>query len=208
MATKIDKGKLTFDFVRAAQKVEAARLLVRVFPDYSWEAGRAVERHLARKDNFFSKMIYESRPSPAILGAFMDGKLVGTVQCNPSWRFEEDWDISWLAVDPAFRKQGIGHALIARAEDFIRNTPLEKEEREIYLDDGTKLSNARSRFYEKMGYVPAPDMDDVNGLTVLTKKIFGAVKPPEEKRPSTFSIWISNLWKTEGRKDKSAPNPA
>ncbi|MBX3063184.1 MAG: GNAT family N-acetyltransferase [Anaerolineae bacterium] len=73
--------------------------------------------------------------------------------------------IQGLAVDPAFHRQGVATALVARAEQFAR----QKQARGIYVD--TPLLNLRGRrFYESAGYqfgyyMPRYYEDGLDGVT-------------------------------------------
>ena len=59
-----------------------------------------------------------------IFGAFVDGKLIGYVhiadyECSFSDSLK---NIIGIAVDPSYRKQGIGRALLSQAESWARET--------------------------------------------------------------------------------------
>ncbi len=174
------KGELTFDFLQVAQRDAAVALLSFIFPDYKNEVTGAVD-HIVNRGNYAEP--YKRQPMG--VGAFStkSGKMVCFVQCEPDASKEDSWWLGRLAVDPAWRNKGIGHALIEEAENFICRVPLTKSEREIKLVDGTKLFNPQSRFYEEMEYAPTGEY--VGELTILSKKILGAISPYEPK-PSLF----------------------
>ena len=61
-----------------------------------------------------------------------------------------------LAVDAAFRKQGIGHSLMAVCEDICVTT---LQRNEIYMRV-LKENDAAIRLYQRMGYCMVPVDDD------------------------------------------------
>ncbi|MGI0518700.1 GNAT family N-acetyltransferase [Treponema denticola] len=84
-----------------------------------------------------------------IFGAFVDDKLIGYVHiADYECSFNDSLkNIMGLAVDPSYRKQGIGRALLTKAETWARDTGAA----------GIRLVSSVGRieahkFYEAMGY--------------------------------------------------------
>ena len=84
-----------------------------------------------------------------VFGAFVDGKLIGYVhvsdyECSFSDSLK---NIIGIAVDPSYRKQGIGRALLSQAETWARETGAEG----IRLVSSVGRTEAH-KLYEAMGY--------------------------------------------------------
>ena len=60
----------------------------------------------------FDAQAYLEEPDPAAWLAYVDGRIAGQILVHENWnRFAIIWDI---AVDPPFRRRGVGRRLIAR----------------------------------------------------------------------------------------------
>jgi ribosomal protein S18 acetylase RimI-like enzyme len=106
-----------------------------------------------------------------LLGAELDGALVGWICWGATPCTEGTWDLYWLAVDPAAQGYGIGSALVEGMERRLRGRA-----RLISVDTSGRTDYAPTRrFYEARGYravavVPdfyAPGDDQV----VFTKEL-------------------------------------
>jgi ribosomal protein S18 acetylase RimI-like enzyme len=87
--------------------------------------------------------------------------------------FPEAWPLGWavvrlLAVDPAYRGQGIGHALM---EECIRRCRQSKITT-IGLHT-TEIMDVARQMYEKMGFVRFPESDfhPAPGITVMAYRL-------------------------------------
>lgn len=93
--------------------------------------------------------------------AELDGLLVGTVTLylEASRSSQEGWPRGWagirlLAVRPAYRKRGIGHALMEECLRCCRRQGIPT----IGLHTSEVMDVAR-RMYERMGFVRVPEFD-------------------------------------------------
>ncbi|EMB33247.1 GNAT family N-acetyltransferase [Treponema denticola] len=84
-----------------------------------------------------------------IFGAFVDDKLIGYVHiADYECSFNDSLkNIMGIAVDPSYRKQGIGRALLTKAETWARDTGAAG----IRLVSSVGRMEAH-KFYEAMGY--------------------------------------------------------
>lgn len=84
-----------------------------------------------------------------VFGAFVDGKLIGYVHVSDyECSFNDSLkNIMGIAVDPAYRKKGIGRALLTQAEAWARETGAAG----IRLVSSVGRTEAH-KFYEVMGY--------------------------------------------------------
>ena len=84
-----------------------------------------------------------------IFGAFVDDKLIGYVHiADYECSFNDSLkNIMGIAVDPSYRKQGIGRALLTKAESWARDTGAAG----IRLVSSVGRTEAH-KFYEAMGY--------------------------------------------------------
>lgn len=137
---------LTIEFLSAAHGDEAAAVLSQAFGQTSEEARAMVDRMLKRN---------ETRERVAMLAAVVNGKLAGVIACNkPLDENPNDvYGVTNLAVDPNSRRHGIGHKLLAAAEDFISRDWLKGQFGFARLRDFTKRARPDSHFYEDAGYV-------------------------------------------------------
>ena len=97
-----------------------------------------------------------SKASGVCLGAVRDGELVGHLICS---RFEADWHIMNLAVDPAARRQGVASALLAeliervgeRARITLEVRPSNAGAIALYQRFGFLGAGRRRRYYQDNG---------------------------------------------------------
>lgn len=99
-----------------------------------------------------------------------DVRLLGTVDISvqemdlPTHSLSEGLYLSHMAVDPAFRRQGVGVRLLAAADDAARA----RRAKGIYLH--VERSNAGARaLYEQCGYVQLPENAVNLGFTTALK---------------------------------------
>ena len=98
-----------------------------------------------------------SKPTGLCLAAVQGQSLRGYVICA---RYDLDWHVMNVAVDPDYRRQGIASALLAelyrRAEDSEGRFTLEvresnREAIELYARDGFRIAGKRRRYYQDNG---------------------------------------------------------
>lgn len=98
-----------------------------------------------------------SKPSGACFAALRDGELVGYVICS---RYDTVWHIMNVAVDPAYRRQGVATALLgrllARVGDGTARLTLEVRPSntgaiELYERFGFRSAGRRRRYYQDNG---------------------------------------------------------
>jgi [ribosomal protein S18]-alanine N-acetyltransferase len=98
-----------------------------------------------------------SKPTGLCLAAVRDDRLRGYTVCS---RYDLDWHIMNVAVDPPDRRQGIASALLAelyrRADDAQARFTLEvrrsnDEAIALYLRDGFRVAGTRRRYYQDNG---------------------------------------------------------
>jgi ribosomal-protein-alanine N-acetyltransferase len=98
-----------------------------------------------------------SKPTGLCLAALRDGQLCGYTVCS---RYDLDWHIMNIAVDPRHRRQGIASALLAelyrRADDAHARFTLEvrrsnDEAIGLYMRDGFRIAGMRRRYYQDNG---------------------------------------------------------
>lgn len=99
-----------------------------------------------------------SRKDGICLAALRDGELVGQVICS---RYEDDWHIMNIAVDPSARRQGIGSALLAeliervggddRARITLEVRPSNAAAIALYRRFGFLSAGRRPRYYQDNG---------------------------------------------------------
>jgi ribosomal protein S18 acetylase RimI-like enzyme len=78
-----------------------------------------------------------------------DGRVVGYILYGPVPLTEGNFDIYWIATDPAVQGKGFGRRLIAHAEADARG----RGGRMICLETSSQGGYARTRsFYEQAGY--------------------------------------------------------
>lgn len=89
---------------------------------------------------------YSGKPDRAAWLAYVDGQLAGQILVQESWnRYAVIWDI---AVDPPFRRRGIGRRLIAAAIAWARGRGLSG----VMLET-QHINVPACRLYESCGFV-------------------------------------------------------
>lgn len=101
-----------------------------------------------------------SAPQPSLpyylLGAELDGRLVGWICWGATPCTEGTWDLYWLAVDPATHGQGVGSVLVEEMESRLRG-----KARLIAVDTSGRADYAPTRrFYQARGYKAAAVVPD------------------------------------------------
>jgi ribosomal protein S18 acetylase RimI-like enzyme len=95
---------------------------------------------------------YLSDPSGSgyhVLVAEVGSSVVGYICCGPTPLTEGTWDIYWLAVAANEQRRGIGKALLALAEDKIK----EAQGRLAIIETSSKPEYEKTRrFYSSQGY--------------------------------------------------------
>jgi GNAT superfamily N-acetyltransferase len=91
-----------------------------------------------------------------LLAAWLDGRIVGTVQLNLDMPQNQQHraDLQKMLVDPAAHRQGIGRALLARAEQAARGIG-----RQLLVLD-TEEGGPGERLYRAMGWTEAGRIPD------------------------------------------------
>jgi [ribosomal protein S18]-alanine N-acetyltransferase len=98
-----------------------------------------------------------SKPAGLCLAAVHEDELWGYTVCS---RYDIDWHIMNVAVDPSFRRLGVASALLAevyrRADDPLARFTLEvrrsnEEAISLYQRDGFRVAGLRRRYYQDNG---------------------------------------------------------
>jgi ribosomal protein S18 acetylase RimI-like enzyme len=107
----------------------------------------AVTPYVKRYDlEIHDAQAYLEKPDHAAWLAYVDGRIAGQILVHENWnRFAIIWDI---AVDPPFRRRGIGRQLIAEADAWARGRGLTG----IMLET-QNINVAACRLYERCGFV-------------------------------------------------------
>jgi GNAT superfamily N-acetyltransferase len=132
-----------------------------------------------------------SAETPAVtFTAVVNEQVVGAIRCKPlprTFGSKSVCGIFQLAVDPAFRQRGIGHALMRRVEDYIAQAFTAERDTLVLLADETKRNNPSSVFYENMGYKPDfMRSRDEDGMPILMKYV---ERKPERKAVPALSSY-------------------
>jgi ribosomal protein S18 acetylase RimI-like enzyme len=78
------------------------------------------------------------------------GKVAGYVLFGPVPATEGNFDLYWIAVDPAAQGSGVGQRLLEHVEEAVRR----RSGRMVCLETSSQGGYSRTRsFYEKAGYV-------------------------------------------------------
>lgn len=101
-----------------------------------------------------------------------DGRLLGYACYGDIPGTEKRFDLYWIAVDPAARRQGLAAALMARAEAAVR----EEGGAHLFIDTSTRPDYAAARaFYLRMGYALVAEIADFyrdgDGKAVFGKRL-------------------------------------
>ncbi len=88
-----------------------------------------------------------SGPSSTVLGGFIGGDLVATVMTGHDGH--RGW-VYYLAVDPAWRAQGLGSQMMEAAEDWLSARSVVKVQLMVRTDN-----ESASAFYLRIGYEPS-----------------------------------------------------
>ena len=142
---------LTIEFLNAAQGEDAAQILKQAFHQTNEQAREIIDRMLERN---------KTRDRVAMLAASINGRLAGVIACHKPVDNDpgDVYGVTNLAVDPANRRYGIGHKLLAAAEDFISRDWLKGQFGFARLWDYTKRARPDSHFYEDAGYIRDEEM--------------------------------------------------
>jgi GNAT superfamily N-acetyltransferase len=91
------------------------------------------------------------------LSAVDEGRLLGFACYGPTPLTQGTFDLYWIAVAEAAKGQGVGRALMARAEDEVRALG----GRMIVLDTSGRSEYAPTRaFYHRLGYSQSATVPD------------------------------------------------
>lgn len=107
-----------------------------------------------------------------ILIAQIAKKLSGYICFGPTPLTEGTWDVYWMAVSPDKKGQGIGSALLGRAEEEIQRL----DGRMILIETSSTVEyELTRRFYRHAGYniiCQIPDFySSADGLVVFQKRL-------------------------------------
>jgi ribosomal protein S18 acetylase RimI-like enzyme len=141
--------------------------------DYSPEHHSSIRRMLTQigwAEQYISAMedaadiFSKDRENCGVYLAISNGNAVGFLYVQ-HYAWNQLCQIQGLAVSPAFQRQGIASALVARAEEFAKS----KGARGIYVDTPTTNRGGR-KFYEAIGYqlgyiMPRYYEDEMDGVT-------------------------------------------
>jgi ribosomal protein S18 acetylase RimI-like enzyme len=84
-----------------------------------------------------------------LIGIEADGALRGYACIGHASLTERSWYLYWICVHPAFQGRGVGQALQAAVEDFVRRHGGDK----LVLETSARAQYRRSRdFYEAAGF--------------------------------------------------------
>jgi len=111
----------------------------------------------------------------ALYGAFVDNKMVGFLtfkENNP-----DVVELSWLAVIPKYRKQGIGSRLVKKTLDNLKDKYKICEVKTLAETHKDKGYAKTRNFYKKLGFIsleiihPYPGWDDDSPCQIFVKPI-------------------------------------
>lgn len=115
------------------------------------------------------------------LGAYDEaGQLVGFACYGPTPCTEGTWDLYWIAVDPAVRRQGVGRALMEGCEQAMQQAGA----RLVVVETSSRSDyEPTRRFYQALAYQAAARIADFyapgDDLVVYTKRLV----PSRSERP-------------------------
>jgi ribosomal protein S18 acetylase RimI-like enzyme len=84
-----------------------------------------------------------------LFGAEIEGRVRGYVCLAQASLTQSSWYLYWICVHPAAQGQGVGRALQARSEEFVR---LQGGRRLVLETSGRPDYGTARRFYENAGY--------------------------------------------------------
>lgn len=97
-------------------------------------------------------------PETVHYGAFEDDRLVGCASfLRSEWEGEPAWQLRGMATDPAYRRRGVGKALLAYVEADLRRT---HEIRRLWCN--ARLGAAE--FYARNGWRFASETFEIEGV--------------------------------------------
>lgn len=113
--------------------------------------GEATEEHQAQPLEAFTRRLGATREDDFVLGAFVDGNLVGTAGFARVQRVKRRHKgIVWgMYVDARHRGRGVGRALLEALLEQVRELP---DLRQVQLSVTASQSAAR-KLYESLGFV-------------------------------------------------------
>ncbi len=132
---------------------------------------RAAERAVALE--VFDSAVRRPGVDYFALGAFDDAdRLVGFACYGPTPCTVGTWDLYWIAVDPAFQRQGTGRALMEACERSISR----RGGRLVVVETSSRPDYGPTRaFYRKLGYRKAARIRDFylpgDDLVVYVKRL-------------------------------------
>lgn len=131
---------------------------------------RAAERAVALE--VFDSAVRRPGVDYFALGAFDADRLVGFACYGPTPCTVGTWDLYWIAVDPAFQRQGTGRALMEACEQSIAS----QGGRLVVVETSSRPDYGPTRaFYRKLGYREAARIPDFylpgDDLLVYVKRL-------------------------------------
>jgi ribosomal protein S18 acetylase RimI-like enzyme len=112
-----------------------------------------------------------------LIGAFVDGRLIGYACFGPTPATDRTFDLYWIAVHPAAQRTGAGAALMSEVERQLQR----RRARLLVVETSSRDDYAGTRlFYEKRGYAESARIRDFyapgDDRVVLSKR-FGSSDP-------------------------------
>jgi len=152
---------------------EELGIAAEVFADAAEAAERAGKAETAGVHPAVSALPARSADLPYyLLGAELDGRLIGWICWGATPCTEGTWDLYWLAVDPEAQGYGVGSALVEEMESRLKGRA-----RLISVDTSGRLDYAPTRrFYAARGYQPVavvPDFYAPGDDQVIFTKVLG-----------------------------------
>lgn len=100
------------------------------------------------------------------------GRLLGFACFGPRPLTKGTFDLYWLCVASSARRQGVGRALVTRAEDEVRK---QRGRLMVIETSGRPEYSATRAFYERLGYTMAAAVPEFYGpgddLILYTRKV-------------------------------------
>src|SRR4051812_8258950 len=122
-----------------------------------------------------------------VLGAELDGRLVGWICWGPTPCTLGTYDLYWMAVEPGLQGSGIGTALLEEMERRLAGRA-----RLIVIETAGRQDYAATRaFYQARGYRPAATIPDFyspgDDQVVFVKIVSGTRARPEQREGTSVS---------------------